>query len=413
MCCFINPAHISAQNGIVKTYYDNGNVESEISYVNDILDGISFYYYINGNLREEIPMSYGKLHGIKREYFQSGLIKEERNLREGVLDGLSKIFYENGALKEALSYENGKLTKRIKVPFDSSYSAPLELYLAGNRQYKLSKEANIISDVEICPVPVNGIKEIQKNLLYPEETRQAKTEGIVTLSVKIDTLGKATLIEVLKSLDSKCDLAAANAVEKTKFLPGRNGNKAVDSKIVINVEFKIENQIVLQQEYAKKVKKEVDELITPIERKLDTTKPVAKEEVKTEKKINEVAASNNVQPVLINKNEVKKPAIINVPKSEVEKEDTPFPIGGIERIIARMVVPKKAVEQKISGDIVFRVEVDKYGVVRETKIIKSLGAGIDEAVEVAILDSPFRPAKINGQNVKAQVILTIPFNYLK
>jgi antitoxin component YwqK of YwqJK toxin-antitoxin module len=41
---------INAQNGIVKTYYADGTPRSEISYVNDVLDGTALYYYPNGNL---------------------------------------------------------------------------------------------------------------------------------------------------------------------------------------------------------------------------------------------------------------------------------------------------------------------------------------------------------------------------
>jgi TonB family protein len=397
------PLHISAQNGVVKTYFDDGAVESEISYINDVLDGISIFYYPNGNVKEEIPFSLGKVSGPRRYYYPNGLLKEEKNLSYGVMDGLSKLYYENGALKSALNYENGKLLKKITVPYDSSYSAPLELYLAGNRQYKLSKEANIVSDVEICPVPVNGIKEIQNNLVYPKET----VEGIVTLSVKIDSTGKAGNAEIIKSLNKECDLAAINAVEKTKFLPGKNGNKIVEAKIAVNVEFKAETKPEVTPAFVQKVEKEAEQLLIPLERKTDVnekpvekTKPAPPAEIKT------------IPPKETPIKEEKKKVVLAAKEEENISEAIPYPVGGIERILARTTsIPQKAIEQKIEGEVIFKVEVDKYGVVRDTKLIKGLGNGIDEAIEVGILDSPFRPAKINGQAVKGEVTLKIQFRY--
>lgn len=396
------PADLSAQNGIVRTYYDDGTIESEISYINDILDGISLFYYPNGNLREEIPFSYGKVNGIHRKYFQNGLIREERNLKEGILDGLDKIFHENGALKEALNYENGKLLKRISVPFDSTFTPPLDAYLAGNRQYKLSKEADIVSDAEICPIPINGIKEIQNNLVYPKETDQSSAEGKVTLSVKIDTLGNATALEVIKSLKKEYDLAAIKAVEKTRFLPGKKENKIVESKIVLNIEFKNENKVALFQEKEIKAKE-----IIPL---------VQKTEIQVSKEVIPVSAAKQetkTEPEPVKKAEPAKKTPLVITEEKIPGDDTPFPIGGIERVIARMTIPKMAVELKIEGEVIFMVEVDKYGVVRDTKLIKGLGNGIDEAVEIAILDSPFKAAKIEGKQVAGEVVLKIPFIYKK
>jgi TonB family protein len=406
---FLLPIHTNAQNGVVKTYYDDGAIESEISYVNDILDGVTIYYFQNGNVKEEIPFSLGKVNGPHRVYYSNGLLREEKNMAYGVMDGLSKIYHENGALKEALNYENGKLIKKIIVAYDSTYSAPLELYLAGNRQYKLSKEANIVSDAEICPVPVNGIKEIQKNLVYPKEAKQNRIEGTVTLSVKIDSTGKANGAEIVKSLTKECDLAAVSAVEKTKFLPGKKGNKAVESKIVVNVDFKVEDKPVSTPSLVQKVEREAVQLAAPPEWKADLkekkeeqAKPVAAAEIKT--------AVPQETPV----KEIKKELILSGSEQGNIPGNIPYPVGGIERILARTTtVPKKAIEQKIEGEVIFKIEVDKYGVVRDTKLIKGLGNGIDEAIEVGILDSPFKPALVNGQAVKGEVTLKIQFTYKK
>jgi TonB family protein len=409
------PAQLKAQNGIVKTYYDDGSIESEIAYVNDILDGLSVFYFPNGNIREEIPFSYGKVSGVRRKYYTNGLIKEEIHLADGLLDGLTKKFYENGGLKEAINYEAGKLLKKIDVPFDSTYAAPLEDYLAGNRQYKLSKEADIVSDAEICPVPVNGIKDIQNNLVIPKDTGNDLLSGVVTLSVKVDTLGNAAGAEIIKGLRKDYDDAAKIAVEKTKFLPGKKGNRPVDAKVVLNVEFKNEQKLASLQLNEQKAK-EIIPVQVPVPIPLEREKPLVKEEIKQVAK-KEIAAEPVKQ--LEKKEEPVKKAIIvqnavAIKVSDtVPEENTPFPVGGIERILARMKVSQKIIDSKTEGDVVFRVEVDKYGVVRNTKLIKGLATGIDEAVEVAILDSPFKPAKIDGKPVSGEVELKIPIIFNK
>ncbi len=396
---------VSAQNGIVRTYYDDGVIESEIAYVNDILDGTSVFYYPNGNVREEIPFSFGKVNGVRKKYFQNGLLKEEKNLREGVLDGLTKLYHENGALKEALNYESGKLIKRIEVPFDSSFSAPLEMYLAGNRQYKISQDANIVSDADISPIPLNGMKEVENNLVYPPVSENEKKEGIVTLSVKIDTAGRASNPEIVKGLSEDYNKSAAEAVLKTKFLPGKRENKPVESRIVLNVEFKRTDQIAQLMATEQRAK----EIVVPENKIIDV--PVKKEE-------SAIQASNKPE---IKKEDVKPAEPVeqnrNAVNTRIEEqtpsENKPYPVGGIERIIARMQIPSKAVELKLEGEIIFQIEVDKYGVVRDTKLVKGLGSGADEAVEVAILESPFRPAREEGKTVRGEITLKIPFSYKK
>ncbi len=391
-----------AQNGIVKTYYEDGSIESELSYVNDILDGVSIFYFPNGNIREEISISYGKAQGIHKKYFPNGLIKEERSKKEGMLDGISKIYFENGALKQMLNYENGLLIKKIDVPYDPSYSAPIESFLAGNRQYKLSKDSNIVSDTEISPVPINGIKDIQNKLVYPKDAIDKRIEGVVTLSLKVDTAGKSSEIQVVKSLSNECDIAAINSVDNTKFLPGKNANKAVNSKIILNVTFKLEDKVIAKIDDVQKIRKEIEEIIKPELKKSGTEKKT----IELPKQI-----SKPETKIELPKQNISNPQVVNVVTDENNLD--PMPIGGTDRVFARMHIPGKAIELKIEGEVTVKVEVDKYGVVRDTKVIKGLGYGIDEAIEVAILDSPFKPGKIKGEPVKATVVLSIPFTYKK
>ena len=70
----------SAQNGIVKSYYPDGSVQSEISYVNDILDGSAIWYYPNGQLKSEKNFSKDVLDDWVKEYYESRLLKEKYSI---------------------------------------------------------------------------------------------------------------------------------------------------------------------------------------------------------------------------------------------------------------------------------------------------------------------------------------------
>ncbi len=232
---------ISAQNGIVKTYYPDKTLRSEISYVNDVLDGSAVWYYSNGNLKSEKNYSKGILEGWVREFYETGLMKEEYFVKNGIKEGTHRKFYENGALKELMLFSEGILTQKQVFEFDPSYRATLSDYKNGNRQQQVlkRKKQELICDVEICPVPVGGMKSVQENLIYPEHALMYGLEGTVILIATIDINGDVIKTEVLKGLGLGCSEAAQEAVKQTKFLPGQNEGRAVVSNVTLYVEFKM------------------------------------------------------------------------------------------------------------------------------------------------------------------------------
>lgn len=231
---------VFAQNGIVRTYYPTGEVQSELSYVNDVLEGSSVWYYRNGNVMTEKNYDNGILNGWIKEYYDSGLIKEEYEVREGIKDGIDRAYYENGGLKHVYYFSKGMITKQENFSFDPNYSAPAQNYLAGKRNQDVGTVQNESPcDVEACASPVGGKKAVEDNLVYPERALKNGLEGTVTLKVTINAEGTATSAEVVKGLGLGCDEAAQAAVLKTRFYPGQNSGKPVDSTLMLNVDFKI------------------------------------------------------------------------------------------------------------------------------------------------------------------------------
>jgi protein TonB len=74
---------------------------------------------------------------------------------------------------------------------------------------------------------------------YSEEARKAKYSGSVMLSIVVNTDGKAEQITVVKSLGMGLDEKAIEAVQKWRFLPGKNQGVPVKVRANIEVNFRL------------------------------------------------------------------------------------------------------------------------------------------------------------------------------
>ncbi|HPN37319.1 MAG TPA: TonB family protein [Melioribacteraceae bacterium] len=397
--------NIFAQNGIITSYYGKGKIRYEMSYVNNVLEGTSYWYYENGNLLSEKTYDNGKLHGWQRNYFETGLLKDEIYFNNGLRDGLYKEYFENGGLKEVKNYEQGKLIKTIQISFDENYQAPIEAYKKGNRQIqKELKEERFICTIDICPVPIGGMQAIQDNVVYPEHAKLYGLEGIVVLIATINTEGNAVDFKVVSGIGLGCDEAAIDAVKKTRFIPGTDKGNVVKADVTIKVEFRLSEKSILSiaKKDEKEIKNELNNLII-VDNQINKS-----EEEKIKVAENVVATLNTNVPN--NKNADETDTSITYIKSRVECEVTncPIPVGGWGKIIEHLVIPKTVKRLKLSGDIIVLATVDEYGNVRDTKVLQKLGHGADEAVEVAILDTHFIPGELNGQKIRCDVKITVP-----
>jgi TonB family protein len=267
LLCFFQTSH--AQNGIVKSYYTDGTVQWEVSYVNDVLDGAYITYFSNGKVKTEKNFSKGILDGYVREYYGNGLMKEEYLVKSGIKDGSHRTFFENGQLKELINYSDGKLTSR--QIFDSDFEDRIpnnpsivqkkqETVIPTEKQIQKIQESvlpakeiaekkeeiilgrnapEILCDAQVCPVPIGGMKGIQNNLVYPEHALRYGLEGTVTIIATINAQGDVIKTQVLKGLGLGCSEAAQDVIRKTKFIPGKSNGELVETNATINIEFKI------------------------------------------------------------------------------------------------------------------------------------------------------------------------------
>ena len=97
------------QNDIEKTYYENGNLKSEITTNNGISDGLSKLYYESGELRTKGFFKHGIEHSIWSSYYENGKLKIEAEWKDGKPNGIWKYYDEKSLLIKISKYLNGEL----------------------------------------------------------------------------------------------------------------------------------------------------------------------------------------------------------------------------------------------------------------------------------------------------------------
>lgn len=75
---------------------------------------------------------------------------------------------------------------------------------------------------------------------YTPEAKAAKIQGTVTLTLVVNTLGRADDLQVTKSLDPGLDANAVGALSQWLFKPGTKDGQAVDVGVTIEVNFRLQ-----------------------------------------------------------------------------------------------------------------------------------------------------------------------------
>ena len=383
---------IISQNGVIKSYFVDGSVKSEQTYIKDILDGLSVFYYPNGNIKTIMNYSEGKVNGWVRNYYDTGLLESENFVNNGVRDGSTRFYYENGGLKSVIVYKRGMFISQDDIPYDINFVPAADDYAAGNKQYaKLRNDDRILCDVEICPAPIGGMEVIQNHLVYPEKARLYGLEGIVTVTATISSKGEILSSAVIKGLGLGLDEAAIDAVNVNRFLPGKSNDESVISNVTIKVKFELdedEKQLIASSNNTNESFQEPKQSdVTPVE-------------IKDLKQNDDLRFLGDNLEYNIQTN--------NYRNFDCNTKVCPAPIGGPGKIIENFITPRIAYRKDISGEVVIIASIGRFGYVRNTRVIKGLGYGVDEAAEVAILDTKFNPATENGERISSEMIIVIP-----
>lgn len=102
---------------IVREYFDNGRIKSEIEAKGSLRHGITKNYSKTGTLLSEVNFVDNKKEGPSINYYSSGKIHTRLMYKNGVKDGESIWYYESGKVFRINPFKNGKLNGTQKFYF--------------------------------------------------------------------------------------------------------------------------------------------------------------------------------------------------------------------------------------------------------------------------------------------------------
>lgn len=87
------------KNGKFISFFSDGTISLEQSFLFDKDHGDYKNYYSNGNIASEGKFAYGKREGLWKFYHKNGKIKFIKNYKNGLAEGEYKYYYDNGAIQ--------------------------------------------------------------------------------------------------------------------------------------------------------------------------------------------------------------------------------------------------------------------------------------------------------------------------
>jgi len=103
----------SVENTFERSFYENGQIEYEASYLHGKLDGSSKVWYPDGTLKSASNYKFGLAHGKWEKYYKNGKKMYEAYYSNGLKDGTEKWFHENGSIKSDQEFKADKPISEI------------------------------------------------------------------------------------------------------------------------------------------------------------------------------------------------------------------------------------------------------------------------------------------------------------
>ncbi|MGD0712328.1 MAG: DUF3352 domain-containing protein, partial [Bacteroidales bacterium] len=104
-------------DGLLKTYFENGNIASSVNYRDGKVIGAAKFYYDNDEPKVKAEMVFDddeKIKGEYLEYYENGVKKAVLEFDDGKPNGDALFYYDSGKIKIEGSYKEGKKTGNWK-----------------------------------------------------------------------------------------------------------------------------------------------------------------------------------------------------------------------------------------------------------------------------------------------------------
>jgi TonB family protein len=132
--------------------------------------------------------------------------------------------------------------ERAEAERQAAERAAAERLLASAEPERVETQRQVFEVVEEMPEIIGGMSAIVQHLEYPRGAIRAGIEGTVFVMAYVDSDGVVRETDVVTGIGGGCDEAAANAVSKVRFRPGRQRGEAVDVRVMVPVRFSLQDE---------------------------------------------------------------------------------------------------------------------------------------------------------------------------
>jgi antitoxin component YwqK of YwqJK toxin-antitoxin module len=141
----------NADNGRVeRTFHPNGQVETEVTYVGEHIEGVTRHWYENGTLQSETPMRNSRPHGTVREWDAAGNLLGESEFVDGT--GIGRSFHANGVRAGETCMKNG-IPHGYQRCWDESGELYVEVFYVNGRKVSRKRYEQARKEDPILPAP--------------------------------------------------------------------------------------------------------------------------------------------------------------------------------------------------------------------------------------------------------------------
>ena len=135
-------------DGLVTLWYENRQKHSVVSYKDGKPEGLSTFWHENGQKKRESDFKDGKLEGLAKEWHANGKKESEINWKSGKQEGLSTVWNANGTKKSEGTLKDGKFEGLSTFWYENGQRKAVFLFSQG----KPVNGMGWLPDGQVCPI---------------------------------------------------------------------------------------------------------------------------------------------------------------------------------------------------------------------------------------------------------------------
>jgi len=278
-----------------------------------------------------------------------------------VIAQLGELQYEIGNISDLDEYR--KVLEMIEI-------------FKGNSSFEKHYNTDeIVRKPETMPSPIGGLpawnEAVSENLKLSDDAKKLGISGSVFVEFLVDKDGNIKEPTILRSLGGGLDdvvLDMFSSGKLPKWKPGKNGNTAVNTLVVVPVNFKNDSVVKFEHPFFPAPKKN--------------------------KAVNSTTNSLAVYDLV---------------------EEMPVTRGGMDKwntyLAKNLKYPTEARKNGVVGTVYAQFIIDETGKVTHPQILRGIGGGLDEEVLRVLKNAPeWDPGKHNGEKVSVKLHLPVRFS---